>query len=526
MNRIVANSDKLLLALLLAVLLFISVRRIDYAGDGVRHLDHILHANAPALGEPRWLLFPSLLFAVVKPFAGAGLVHSVSQAAKVFSLFNVVCGFIYLVCLRRWLADLPAARRAAVLLLAGGSYVFLTLATNTLEATSAALIAIGGVTFSRFRAGLSDSARLTVAAASLATASLVYQGLLFGFLFLPAIFPVSMLARRRMAFRIAGIALAVPLVTVVLLSLAGDTPRNAARRFAEGESNTEASQQYSRPSAKNLAGVLLVGPTYAFASIPEFRGLTGSLRLLLHRETAFEGIRGAGAWCATAIGIVVAIVLLISRKQFALLIAVGGMMALPMIRMSQYSYMKYYVLLPFLVVLAVPRLGVRFVYPAMLGALLLVSNFGQLRAQRLQSETLRLEVARDLYPRLPASACFLTNGWGPPVPDWRGDSLAWQHILNSGNSETQEQIAAANSRVLRDRLRKLFCDCPAVVTDDFILPNVASLNQELSSFRIAGIPMSQLVVRSAESSEVFRSPKFSVYRFPPEDQRRACEALE
>ena len=526
MNWIRANSDKLLLAVFLSTFLLLGLRRLDYAGDGVRHLDHILHSNYPALGEPRWILFPLLLFAILKPFAAAGIILSAVQAAKAFCLLNVACGFAYLVCLRRWLTELPVIPRTAVLLLAGGSCVFLTLATDTIEPTPAALIAIAGLTYGRFHAGLSDSARLTVAAGSLALASVIYQGLLFGFFFLPAIFPISLLAVRQIAFRIAALALAVPLLTIVLLSSDGDTPRNAARRFLQGESNSAASSQYSRPSAKNFVGVVIVGPTYAFASIPELRGLAGSVKLLRHRETAFKGFLGAAAWSCMAVAIISALVLLVFKKQFALLFAFAGMIALPTIRMSQYSYLKYYVLLPFLLVLVVPRLGVRFVYLGILGALLLLSNLEQIWTQRVQSETLRLEVARDLYPRIPPAACFLTNGWGPPVPDWRGDSLPWLHILNGGNSESQVQVAKANSQLLRDRLRKLFCTCPAVVTDAFILPNLSSLQQELSYFRIADIPLSKLVLPSIESAEVFRSPTVVVYRFSHEDQQRACQALE
>jgi hypothetical protein len=526
MTWIRTNSDKLLLVCFLILLLFIGVRRLDFAGDGLRHLEHILQSNRPVLGEPRWLLFPALLFAVLKPFETVGLIHSVAQAARVFCVFNIMCGFVYLVCLRRWLTELSPVRRAAVLLLAGGSYVFLTLATDTIEPTAGVLIAIAGITFARYRSGLSDMFRITIAAASLALAGAVYQGLLFGFFFLPAIFPFSLLLTRQAIFRIVALAMAVPLLSILLLTAGGDTPRNAARRFLKGESNSAASSQYSKVSAKNVAGVMIVGPAYAFASIPELRGLTGSLRLVRNRKTAFEGIRGVAAWCCIAGAIAVAVVLLILKKEFALLLAFAGMMALPAIRISQYSYMKYYVLLPFLVALVVPRLGVRFVFPAFLGALLLLSNFGDMWTQRAESATLRSQVARDLYPKTSPTACFLTNGWGPPVPEWRGDSLAWSHILYGGNAESLEKIAEANSAILHERLKQIFCRCPMVVTDAFIQPNQESLQRELSDFHITSVPISKLLVLSPESAEIFRSPKFVVYRFSVVDQQRACQAME
>lgn len=520
------NSDNLLLAAFLLIFLVIGLRRLDYAGDGIRHLDHILQSNHPVVGEPRWILFPLLLFAIIKPFASVGIIHSAHQAAQVFCLFNILCGFAYLVCLRRWLRDLPALRRAAVLLLSGASCVFLTLATDTIEPTPAVLIAVAGLTLARFHAGFSDGSRLTIAAVSLALASLIYQGLLIGFLFLPAIFPVSTLTFRRFVLRVAPVGLAVPLVVIILLSIGGDTPWNAARRFRLGASNVAESRQYSRISARNVAGVVIVGPAYAFASIPELRGLAGTIGLLRYPTTAFEGIRGAAAWCCAAAAIIATLILLVLQKKIALLFAFAGLLALPALRMSQYGYMKYYVLLPLLVVLVVPRLEVNFAYPACLGILLLWSNLEQIRTQRLQAETLRRQVARDLYPKIPQAACFLTNGWGPPVPDWRGDSVPWAHILNSGYAESQRENASANSRQLRDQLKKTFCTCPAVVTDSFIQPNLASLQQELSYFGVVDIPLSQLIVSSGSSAAIFRSPKFAVYRFSLDDQRRACQAFE
>jgi hypothetical protein len=525
--------DKLLIATVFVILCFLGLQRLDYAGDGMLHLYHILQSNYPRVGEPRWLLFPLLLFLVVKPLALAGLIHTTDQAAKVFAIFNVILGTIYLICLRRWLSDFPASRRAAVLLLVAASYVFLVMATDTIEPTLAAVIAVIGLTFARFHPGLSDRVRLTAATATLALASLVYQGLLFGLFFLPAIFPWSLLTSRQMLLRIAMITLTVPCVVIILLSLTGDSPWNAARRFAQGEANVMASNEYSKISLKNVIGVTIVGPTYAFASIPELRGLSGSLKLLRARETALDGIRGVAAWSCMAAAIAFAIIVLALRKEFKLLFAYAGMLMLPMIRMNQYGYPKYYVLLPLLVVLAVPRLGISFIF-WLLGGLLFVSNTTQIYAEISQSKLLRSEVARDLYPQIPHGTCFLTNGWKPSVPgpnhaqrgspvlsDWDNNSVAWPHIIYAGNM-SQRGINIAQSEQLRLHLTNLFCTCSAVVTDSFIEPNLITLQQELSNFGIVNIPISQLVV---PFPEIFRSSKFSVYRFSDEDRERACNAL-
>jgi len=522
-KSIQSNLDKLLIATVFVVLCFLGLQRLDYAPDGMRHVHHILQSNYPTVGEPRWLLFPLLLFLVIKPFALAGLIHTVDQAAKVFAIFNVISGTIYLICLRHWLSDFPAPRRAAVLLLVAASYVFLEMATNTIEPTSAAVIAVTGLTFARFHPGLSDRVRLTAATATLALASLVYQGLLFGLFFLPAIFPWSLLTSRQMLLRIAMITLTVPCVVIILLSFNGDSPWNAARRFAQGEANVMASNEYSKISLKNVIGVIIVGPSYAFASIPDLRGLTGSLNLLRAKETALAGIRDAAAWSCMAAAIAFAIIVLALRREFKLLFAYAGMLMLPMIRMSQYAYLKYYVLLPLLVVMAAPRLGISFIF-WLLGGLLFVSNTTQIYSEISQSKLLRSEVARDLYPQIPHGTCFLTSGWGPPVPGWHNNSVGWAHILYGGNA-SQRGINIAQSEQLRLRLTNLFCTCSAVVTDNFIAPNLTMLQQELSNFGIVNIPISHLVVPFPERSEIFRSSKFSFYRFSNEDRERACNAL-
>jgi hypothetical protein len=407
-----SNSDKLLLAGFGLIFLLVGLQRLNYSGDGLRHLGSILRSDQPSLGEPRWILFPLLLFAIVKPFVVFSADYSISAAARVFVLFNVVCGCVYLLCLRRWISELRANQRFAVLLLAGGSSTFLALATDTIEPTAAVTIAIIGVTFARFKKGLSDGVRLIIAILAIALASLLYQGLLFGLFFLPAIFPVTILFSGRNAFRIIFLGVVGPLGTITLLTLGGESPRNAMGRFLQGEANQLSSQQYSVVSPKNFAGVVIVGPTYALASIPERRGLKGSVRLLSHLDTALEGIIGAAAWLCTAIALIAAVVIVVHKRQFGLLFAFAGIMLLPMIRMSQYSYLKFYVLLPFLVVLVVPRLKVKFIYPGTLGALILVSNLGHFWAERTELKSLRLQVAHDLYPHLPEGTCFVSSGWG------------------------------------------------------------------------------------------------------------------
>jgi hypothetical protein len=73
------NADKVFLAAFLALLLLLGWTRLDYAGDGSRHLEPLIHARFPMLGEPRWILFPPVLFFVIKPFMWVGAVRLARQ---------------------------------------------------------------------------------------------------------------------------------------------------------------------------------------------------------------------------------------------------------------------------------------------------------------------------------------------------------------------------------------------------------------------------------------------------------------
>lgn len=53
--------DLLVIAAWTALACCIATLRVDFIGDGVRHLPPILANSRPILGEPRWLLFPAFL---------------------------------------------------------------------------------------------------------------------------------------------------------------------------------------------------------------------------------------------------------------------------------------------------------------------------------------------------------------------------------------------------------------------------------------------------------------------------------
>jgi hypothetical protein len=517
--------DMLLILFLSCVMALLGAYRLDYAGDGLRHLGPILGSSFPVLGEPRWVLFPALLFCVLKPFVLLGLIHTPAGAAQAFAIFNAVCGGLYLLCLRSWLQEMNPARRAIILFLVAGTFTFLSLASNTIEPTAAALIAVAGLTGARSWPTLTDRGRLTIAVAAIALASLVYQGLLFALFLLPATLPPTVYASRQGLIRIVAITALVPLTVIGLLTLAGDSPTNAARRFAQGEANPLSSRGYSQRSLKNLVGVAIVGPAYALNSIPGLRGLSGSLAMLRERATVVNAVVGLLPWLVGAGALVATLVLLVLRSHYAVLVAFGGMMALPMIRMSQYAYVKYYALLPLLIVLAVVRLVPRSSHLALLGMLFFASNLGQYMVDRAAMQTFRNRIVSELWPQLPREACFLTSGWGPPVPDWQGPSLSLRQVLEGGNAPNLDGLLAANASLLRSSLKQIFCGCTVVVTDVFTRTNVTVLAQELQDFGLSSVSISALVVDDPEQARIFAAPNVSVYRFSDQERQRACLAV-
>src|ERR1700737_5244798 len=71
-----AHADLIVLAVWAIAVGFLAGARQEFGGDGLRHLEQIVSSNQPTPGEPRWWLFPPLLFAIERPLVIAGLVHN------------------------------------------------------------------------------------------------------------------------------------------------------------------------------------------------------------------------------------------------------------------------------------------------------------------------------------------------------------------------------------------------------------------------------------------------------------------
>src|SRR5262249_46583441 len=101
----------------------LALARTDPTGDALRHLHAPLEGAGFAWGEPRWILFPGLVYTLVRPWVIAGVVSTMTGAVAVSKAFAFVCGTTYLVALRSLLerAGLDASSRARGLAVAGFS---------------------------------------------------------------------------------------------------------------------------------------------------------------------------------------------------------------------------------------------------------------------------------------------------------------------------------------------------------------------------------------------------------------------
>ena len=181
--------ELVVLVALAAVLVIAAASRRDFIEDGVRHLPAAL-SGPPHFGEARWIMFPPLLFALVRPLAAIGLVGGVEAAIQPFLWVSVASGIIFLVSLGVWLrVECQTARRAAALLLAGSCAPFLALFSDIAEPQIAAAMAVAGLAYTRVRRDDPTGAErgVVVAIVAIACAALIYQGTILAFGMLPLV---------------------------------------------------------------------------------------------------------------------------------------------------------------------------------------------------------------------------------------------------------------------------------------------------------------------------------------------------
>src|SRR5262245_50280318 len=525
--RVGVPLDRLVIAVWAAVAVVIVLLRADFGEDGVRHLPHVLSSNHPVLGEPRWILHPTLIFILTKPLVAVGLVGSVEGIAHAFSLMIVGLAVGYLVALRSVVQSMGASEhsRAAALALAGVSAPLLTLGTDILEPLSAAAIAVIGLGYAA--AGRPDAPdarrRILVAVAAIALGGLIYESVILAIGLLPLVVPLRELVRPRTALPAAMILAIVPVVMLGLLVMNGDSLAHAVTRAAlEAESPLKRSF-LRRPGLEQHVVALFAGPPQGVLKMDEFSGFN---RVVL-AQLSDPNARGAVIWTLVLFllgGVIVAALMVAAARARAWWVLVGFatlLVPLVLLQPQYYGYLKFYILFPVVLAVAAIHLPARVAGTiALIVALINVPT----RIDGLIQERAFARVAIPVYEAAGTEACWVTDGWGPPIRmRWRGQNCGIGTLL-LGTGEDVNRLLATQHRALTECLEACFWRSSEVLTDSMTSDARSVVQQQATSFGFDRIAIDDLLLRAGEG-ETLTAGDRPILRYRPDRQRQVCDAI-
>jgi hypothetical protein len=506
--------------------------RRDFTGDGVRHLGAIASGAGLHLGEPRWLLFPGLLYLLMRPFVVLGLAPTVESLTRVMMGATLLAATAYMLALRACLvaARVDVRRRAAALALAGLSAAFFVASTDLMEPIYGASLIVCTLAWAARRVARVGSTAaehrraLLVTVAAIALAALTYQGLVLAVGLLPLVFPREVLRDRRALVLSLAILACVPIVMIGGLVLAGNSVPHALKRALQGEENGLYRNflKHSGPLSRVLP--LVGGPPQGIVNLQDFRGFNGLLAGLRGGPGRSEALWTLARF-ALGGGIVLAgLLAALRRKDRGLLIAFAVMMILPLVRYQQYGYIKFYIFMAVLVAYGAARAR-----PAVVAVLAVVLLSLSVKPM-LSSVPEELAVYHEheaLYAQVGPRSCWVTPAWVPPhFFLWPGRICGVLATLASGHGETEDDVVAAAHAATTTCLEACFCDSSAVFTDDMTEASSENLAISARQFQYTVFDLGELVLPTARAERV--SPAGAskpVLRYPVADQRRICERL-
>ena len=461
-----ARSETLVLAAFSLLLVVVAACRQEFIGDGVRHLQGAIESDAPQFGAPRWLLFPALAWLLIHPLAALGVVTGIEPAIQVILALCVLSGIAYVWGLDVWLRaeGCPPQARAAALMMAGSTTPFLVLYSDIAEVQFPAAIvvlALAGCR-ARFAPDRGGDGTVLVTVAAIALAALLYQGLVLALLFIPLVAPLATLRRKNVLVAAAAIALLVPATMILSRLSAGDGVDTAGLTTFRGERGELVRASLASPTPMKWAAALVAGPPQAVVGLWRFQGLPSIARgVLAHdRDAVTNALR-----LAVGMGLVVLLGWGVVRtRDWRLVLATLGVVALPVIRNQQYTYSKYYVLFP--VVLALASLKLRPKYVAMAAAVTLALN-SQLVARQVVEGRARSFDVQQAYRAATSDDCFFTSDWGAPFwHRWPGSSAALISILWANDGATKDDRVTPALRDCFCRSGRVWTDTTAAATDE------------------------------------------------------------
>ena len=512
-----------LVAWTIAVVIIAGARR-EFIGDGLRYVADAA-AGVWKLGEPRWLLFPGLLTAWLALWRGLGVQPSTAHAINLFLALDLLSGVIFLLALRGLLKHIqvPTGRRALAIALAGACGPLLALSTDTAEPmVPAALGAMGLLLAAKARPDSDFSWYAVAGVTVICVAGLLYQGIILALGMLPAVMPRGSLFRRRTLLVAAAFAIGLWSGANFALAKASSASfGETALRFTRNGDNELYARWVKTSSSTPLVAAVL-GPASGMSMPPHFTGVRAMLEGIPHRSLV-----SVVQALALIVGGVVFWILLgsaVVRRRGWLVAAACAILVLPLLRPSQYSYFKFYVLLPVFVALAAVNL--KATVAATLLALLAPLN-GYLTCSSLtEGRALFAERARA-YERASANDCWVTASWIPAVPQiWPGRSCSLLATLSSGRGSAMEQLMAEQKASLKRCFRWCYCEARSVWTDDMVASRLDQIRDLALYFQAQELLSARLLWTDATGIIVLRGQAgLDVLQFEERARKEACASL-
>lgn len=524
----VDHPDVVLLAAWWVLVVALGFARKDFTGDGVRHLLPVIAGNGPSVGESRWLLFPGFMYLLWRPFVLLGIVHDAEGLTRAMMAATVIAAGVYTLALRDCLRSLGVSpvRRAAALAVAVFSTGLFVPATDLMEPIFGATLIVCGLAFAARRAndpGATDEQRrrgVYVAAAAVAAATPLYQGLVLGIGLIPLVVPTRVWRDRR-ALVGAGAIVAASLVLMwVILVLDGRTLAQGFKQLLRGADNPGYATFNKKSGPMQFVVALVAGPPQGLIGLGQFHGFNGliaDLRTPGARSAALEvlvrlAIGGAiffgGLWVA------------IRRRDQPLLIGIAFLLVLTVLRRQQYGYIKFWILLPVLLAFAASRAApwMGFTVAAAFAAL----NVPGLVAYVPESNR-SYQDHMQAYAHADARSCWYTGSWVPPFWfRWPGKIVPVLGTLSEGSGDDPKAIMAASRANMTKLLRQCFCESSGVFTDDMIAPNRASLVETATHFGYDEIDLTGFLLADGQGTALSRT-RPTVWAYPKDLQDRLCQ---